>query len=286
LRGNEIPIFANVANLAQTLEVFLNAQGRAAAVDAARRRSGRWFSPELVKAAISLCKDGSLWEGLEKDDLSAEVLSLEPMDRRLTADDATIDDICVAFAEIIDAKTPFTYQHSSGVADAAVDIGRWFGMGDRDIKRLRRAGLLHDIGKLGVSNAILEKPGKLTADEFAAVREHPYQTYEILRRIPAFADFSYDAAAHHERLNGKGYWRGLTSDDLSLFARILAVADVFDALRAKRPYRDALPLEKVFSMMREDTPHALDATCLNALMESNQGSEGMQSTQTPVAIAN
>jgi putative nucleotidyltransferase with HDIG domain len=286
LRGNEIPIFANVANLAQTLEVFLNAQGRAAAVDAARRRSGRWFSPELVKAAISLCKDGSLWEGLEKDDLSTEVLSLEPMDRRLIADDATIDDICVAFAEIIDAKTPFTYQHSSGVADAAVDIGRWFGMGDRDIKRLRRAGLLHDIGKLGVSNAILEKPGKLTADEFAAVREHPYQTYEILRRIPAFADFSYDAAAHHERLNGKGYWRGLTSDDLSLFARILAVADVFDALRAKRPYRDALPLEKVFSMMREDTPHALDVTCLNALMESNQGAEGMQSTQTPVAIAN
>ena len=213
------------------------------------------------------------------------MLSLEPVDRRLTADDKTIDDICVAFAEIIDAKTPFTYQHSNGVADAAVDIGRSFGMGDGDIKKLRRAGLLHDIGKLGVSNAILEKPGKLTADEFAAVREHPYQTYEILRRVPAFADFSYDAAAHHERLNGKGYWQGLTSDQLSLPARILAVADVFDALRAKRPDRDALPLEKVFSMMREDTPHSLDVSCLKALMES-KCCESPQSAPTPVTVTN
>jgi HD-GYP domain-containing protein (c-di-GMP phosphodiesterase class II) len=103
--------------------------------------------------------------------------------------------------------------------------------------------LLHDIGKLGVSNSILEKPGKLTSEEFESVRKHPYFSYEILRRVPAFADFSYDAAAHHERLDGKGYWRGLGADQLSLHARILAVADVFDALRAKRPYRDALPLE-------------------------------------------
>lgn len=266
LRHGEIPIFSNIANLAQTLEVFLRARGKRDAIDAARRRS--WFGPSLVKAAISLSKGGRLWEDLEKDDLHSEVLAMEPTDRRLTADDETVDRICVAFAEIIDAKTPFTYQHSTGVADAAVDIGGFFGFGEQDLKRLRRAGLLHDIGKLGVSNAILEKPGKLTAEEFDAVRRHPYFSYEILRRVPAFADFSYDAAAHHERLNGKGYWRGLNAEELSLHARILAVADVFDALRAKRPYRDALPLEKVFSIMLEDTPHALDSTCLEALMES------------------
>lgn len=285
LRAGEIPLFANLANLAQTLEVFLSVHGRKEAIDAARRRSGRWFSPGLVKAAISLCKDGRLWEGLEKEDLSVEVLSLEPADRRLTADDRTVDNICVAFAEIIDAKTPFTYQHSNGVADAAVDIGRWFGMGENDLKRLRRAGLLHDIGKLGVSNAILEKPGKLTADEFASVRQHPYHSYEILRRVPAFADFSYDAAAHHERLDGKGYWRGLTADHLSTSARILAVADVFDALRAKRPYRDALPLEKVFSIMREDAPHALDWPCLDALMESKSFESTLPTLPTSSAAA-
>jgi HD-GYP domain-containing protein (c-di-GMP phosphodiesterase class II) len=275
LRQGEISIFSNIANLAQTLEVFLRARGKRDALDAARRRSGRWFSPGLVKATISLCKSGKLWEDLEPDDLHAKVLAMEPADRPLTADDDTIDSICVAFAEIIDAKTPFTYQHSNGVADAAVGIGCHFGFGDQDLKRLRRAGLLHDIGKLGVSNSILEKPGKLTPEEFESVRKHPYFSYEILRRVPAFADFSYDAAAHHERLDGKGYWRGLGTDQLSLHARILAVADVFDALRAKRPYRDALPLEKVFSIMREDTPHALDSACLEALMEAKADTQSL-----------
>lgn len=268
LRGSEIPLFANIANLAQTLEVFYRARGRKDAVEAIRRRSGRWFDPELVKSAIALCKDGRLWEGLDKEDLREEALALEPADRILTANEQTVDAICLAFAEIIDAKTPFTYQHSNGVADAAVKIGERLGMSAPEVKNLRRAGLLHDIGKLGVSNTILEKPGKLTGEEFEQVRLHPYHTFEILKRVPAFADFSGDAAAHHERLDGKGYWLGLTRDQLSLTARILAVADVFDALRAKRPYRDALPLEKVFSIMQKDAPHALDWPCLDALMEA------------------
>jgi HD-GYP domain-containing protein (c-di-GMP phosphodiesterase class II) len=284
LRRAEIPLAANIANLAQTLEVFLEERGAQVAMEAAKRRSGQWFSPTLVSAAMSLGKNGKLWEGLDKEDLGMEVMSLEPVDGRLTADDATVDDICLAFAEIIDAKTPFTYQHSNGVAGAAVEIGRWFAMSEPEMKKLRRAGLLHDIGKLGVSNAILEKPGKLTDEEFMEVREHPFHTYEILRRIPAFADFCFDASAHHERLDGRGYWRGLASNELSLTARILAVADVFDALRAKRPYRDALPLEKVFSIMRNDAPHALDAACLAALMESKKELQGAQ-TASPVQPA-
>ncbi len=281
LRQSEIPIFSNIANLAQTLEVFFRARGKKDALEAARRRSGHWFSPGLVRAALSLAKTGTLWHGLEKEDLSSEVMAMEPADRRLTADEDTVDRICMAFAEIIDAKTPFTYQHSNGVADAAVDIGRHFGFADEDIRRLRRAGLLHDIGKLGISNAILEKPGKLTQEEFESVRKHPYYSYEILRRIPAFADFSFDAAAHHERLDGKGYWQGLKADQLSVSARILAVADVFDALSAKRPYRDALPLEKVFSIMREDTPHALDLNCLDALLEATRSARSIPQFPTP-----
>jgi HD-GYP domain-containing protein (c-di-GMP phosphodiesterase class II) len=189
LRHGEIPVFSNIANLAQTLKVFLRSQGRKAALEAARRRAGRWFSPGLVKAAISLCKSGRLWEDLDKEDLHTEVLAMEPADRRLTADDKTVDSICMAFAEIIDAKTPFTYQHSNGVADAAVEIGRRFGFGEKNLSRLRRAGLLHDIGKLGVSNSILEKPGKLSAEEMEAVRKHPFYSYEILRRVPAFDGF-------------------------------------------------------------------------------------------------
>jgi HD-GYP domain-containing protein (c-di-GMP phosphodiesterase class II) len=146
-------------------------------------------------------------------------------------------------------------------------------MKPRDIKLLRRAALLHDLGKLSVPNMVLEKPGKLTDEEWKIVKMHPYYTLEILRRIPGFEALGEEAAAHHEKLDGSGYWRGLVGEQLSTFARILAVADIFDALRAKRPYRDSLPLEKAFSIMREESPHALDLPCLEALIAAKTSSE-------------
>ncbi len=273
LRQAEIPIFARIANLAQTLDVFQSMRGREAAIDAVRRRSGRWFDPELVKAAVSLSANGVLWADLDSKDVIPKVLSMEPEERRLAADEETIDNICNAFAEIIDAKSPFTFRHSHGVADAAVEIGRCFGMKDRDLSLLRRAALLHDIGKLSVSNAILEKPGRLTAEEWKVVRDHPYYTFEVLKRIPGFEELAGEAAAHHEKLDGSGYWRGWKADQMSSFARILVVADIFDALHAQRPYRDSIPLEKVFEMLRADAPHALDLPCVEALISSKTGSK-------------
>ncbi len=271
LQEEEVPLFSRIANLSQTLEVFFAARGPHAAIHAVQQRSGRWFDPELVKAAESLCTEASLWEGLESKQLLQDVLALEPEKRRSIADEATTDNICLAFADIIDAKSPFTYQHSNGVATAALNIAGHFGMSESDKKQLWRAALLHDIGKLSVPNDILEKPGQLTNEEWQVVRDHPYYTMQILKKIPAFRSFSSDAAAHHERLDGSGYWRNLSGEQLSLPARILSVADVFDALRAKRPYRDALPLEKVFSIMREDSPRALDLPCLEALISSTYG---------------
>jgi HD-GYP domain-containing protein (c-di-GMP phosphodiesterase class II) len=263
-------MFSRIANLCQTLEVFYESRGEEEALDAVQARSGRWFDPELVAATMSLSKQGMLWMGLDSKDLLENVLVMEPEERRLVADDATVDSICLAFADIIDAKSPFTYQHSNGVADAAMDIAIHFGMNEHEKKQLRRAALMHDIGKLSVPNSILEKPGKLTDEEWQVVRDHPYYTFQILKRIPAFKSFSSDAAAHHERLDGSGYWRRLSGDNISQVARILSVADVFDALRAKRPYRDSLPLEKVFSIMRKESPKALDLPCLEALMSAVQ----------------
>ncbi len=273
LLGEEIPMFSRIANLCQTLEVFYEARGEEDALDAVQSRSGRWFDPELVAATMSLSKQGILWLGLDSKDLLENVLVMEPEDRRLIANDTTIDSICLAFADIIDAKSPFTYQHSNGVADAAMDIAIHFGMNEFEKKQLRRAALMHDIGKLSVPNSILEKPGKLTDEEWQVVRDHPYYTFQILKRVPAFKSFSSDAAAHHERLDGSGYWRRLSGDSISTVARILSVADVFDALRAKRPYRDALPLEKVFSIMREESPKALDMPCLEALVSASSDRE-------------
>ena len=272
-RKTEIPLFSRIANLAQTLDVFHTAKGPAAAIGAANKRSGRWFDPDLVKAAVSLSNTGALWSGLANEDLINKVVALEPEHRRIAATEDSIDNICVAFSEVIDAKSPFTYRHSSGVANAASEIAQWFGMDAKQIKLLRRAALLHDIGKLSVPNAILEKPGKLSSEEWGVVKAHPYYTLEILKRIPGFDRLSHDAAAHHEKLDGSGYWRGWGADQLSRYARILAVADIFDALHAKRPYRDSMPLEKVFAILREDAPRALDLPCVEALIASKTDSE-------------
>jgi putative nucleotidyltransferase with HDIG domain len=285
LRKDEIPLFSRIANLSQTLDVFFNVHGPEAALQAARKRSGRWFDPELVNAAASLANSGALWEGLNDADLVRKVATLEPEHRQVTASEDTIDNICKAFAEVIDAKSPFTYRHSHGVADAAVEIGQWFGMNPKSLKLLRRAALLHDIGKLSVPNSVLEKPAKLTSEEWTVIKAHPYYTLEILKKIPGFERLSQDAAAHHEKLDGSGYWRGWGGEQLSRFARILAVADIFDALHAKRPYRDGMPLEKVFQILRNDAPHALDLPCVEALIASKTNSEPMAFHQMEVAVA-
>jgi HD-GYP domain-containing protein (c-di-GMP phosphodiesterase class II) len=146
----------------------------------------------------------------------------------------------------------------------------WFGFDSERTKTLRRAALLHDIGKLGVSTGILEKPGKLDQAEFERVKLHPRFSYEILKEVPGFQRIADLASAHHERLDGKGYWQGLAAPDLDLDMRILTVADVFDALTAERPYRPALPLGEVFAIMDKDAETAFDPGCLEAI-KATQG---------------
>ena len=274
LRHEEIPLFSRIMNLSQTLEVFLVNRGRDAAIEVAHKRSGRWFDPELVRAAASLARHGELWSRM-LDSGSAQAiehaLTLEPEERRMVADEAMVERICDAFAEIIDAKSPFTYRHSNGVADAATAISRQLELSEEDVTFMRRASLVHDIGKLSVSNSILEKPAALDNNEWGVVKLHPYYTFEILRRIPGFAALSEVAGAHHEKLDGSGYYANLGADQLTLEMRILTVADIFDALAAKRPYRDAMPLEQVFGIMQKEAPRAIDAQCLDALMMHHAG---------------
>jgi HD-GYP domain-containing protein (c-di-GMP phosphodiesterase class II) len=135
---------------------------------------------------------------------------------------------------------------------------------------LRRAALLHDVGKLGVPTAILDKTGKLTEVEFAVIRLHPAYTQSILSMIHGFGRITDVASAHHERLDGRGYHRGVGADQLDTDMRIIAVADVFDALSANRPYRGALPLNEVFAIMERE-PGALDASLVGLLKEKYMG---------------
>ncbi len=265
LRGEEIPLLSRIMNLAQTLAVFWTIGGSIAAENVMTQRVNRWFDPELVAVARSLSATDELWQGLADENIFEIVAAIEPEAFRLSFNEERMDSLCLAFSEVIDTKSPFTYRHSQGVALAAVAIGTRMGLSETEVIMLRRAALLHDIGKLSVPNSILEKPGKLDDSEWAVVKKHPYYTLEILRRIPGFQSLSEVAAAHHERLDGKGYFRNWGADKLNMHARILAVADVYDALAAARPYRDALPAEKVFSIMGKESPHALDPDCLEAL---------------------
>jgi putative nucleotidyltransferase with HDIG domain len=278
LHGEQIPLLSRIMNLAQTVEIFYSAHGEfgaAAAYGVARKRSGRWFDPDLVKAYCSLARRKAIWTDVEN--AAWRVIEMEPCEEPLLANEARIDSICLAFADVIDAKSPFTYLHSTGVAAAAVSIARGLSMSGADVTLIRRAALLHDIGKLSVSNMILDKPDRLTTEEWDSVAKHPRYSLEVLRRISAFAELSELAGSHHERLDGSGYFRGLGAPRLSMPARILAVADVYDALAAKRPYRDALPLEKVFDIMGKEAARGLDPQCFEALHASvlvNGASEG------------
>jgi HD-GYP domain-containing protein (c-di-GMP phosphodiesterase class II) len=130
---------------------------------------------------------------------------------------------------------------------------------------LKRAALLHDIGKLGVSNSILDKPGKLDDEEWIAMRAHAALSESILQRIVAFRELAPIAGAHHERLDGKGYPRGLKGDEIALETRILTTADIFDALTAERPYRAAMPISKALSIMSDMQRSAIGAECFMAL---------------------
>ena len=280
LHGEQIPLAARILCLAQTVEAFHASGGVRAARAIAKRRRGRWFDPSLVDAFLRFCGDREFWDALQAPDVS----QWEPPDFALAGDDARLDRIAEAFARVIDAKSPFTALHSQRVAEIAEGIAVALSI-DADQRRiLRRAALLHDIGKLAISNRILDKPGKLTAEEFRAIQTHPVHTLRVLERAPCFAQLADLAANHHEKLDGSGYPRSLDADALDLPMRILAVADIYEALTAQRPYRDALPVEQALAIIDRDVPHRLDADVRRAL-EIHLGHPSAASTPIELTLS-
>ena len=265
LKGREIPLLARITSVAQTAEVFATADGPRAARDVVARRRGRWFDPEAADAFLSITPTDPLWASLVDESLTEALAALEPEGQQVLADAAALDRVAEAFADVIDAKSPFTARHSRDVARYAVAIGYGLGLAEGEVRVLRRAGLLHDIGKLGVSNAILDKPGRLTDAEFAEVRRHPLYTEHILGQVSAFEDIAPIAAAHHERLDGRGYHRGRAAEDLTVAMRTLTCADVYDALTARRPYRDPMDPDDALALMWRDAGTAFCPVALDAL---------------------
>jgi HD-GYP domain-containing protein (c-di-GMP phosphodiesterase class II) len=269
LTGESIPLLARICAVAQHLDVFASETSPENAIAVLIERSGKWFDPDLVSIAVSLHKRQTLWSYCLATDAEAQVrgavLALEP-GSSVQLGAGEIDLVCEAFSDVVDAKSPFTSRHSNGVASAADAIATTLGYSPERARMIHRAALLHDIGKLRVPNSILDKPGKLTGDEFTVVKEHPALTQEILGRIPAFREMALIAGAHHEKLDGTGYPNRLGASELSPEARIIAVADVYAALSEERPYRESLDLSQIAAIMTKDIPHKLDPECYEALL--------------------
>lgn len=264
-RGEDIPVYSRIALMAQVIDVFHTSSG----VEAARReishRSGVWFDPKVVEAFERVASRQKFWDTLRSDNLQEELYALEPAQETKTVDEDFLDDIAAAFAKVVDSKSPYTSGHSERVTLFTDMIAEKMEFSAERRRWLKRAALLHDIGKLGVSNSVLDKPGKLDPDEWAAVQMHAAYSEQILSRITAFRDLAPIAAAHHERLDGKGYPRGLKDDQIVLETRIITAADIFDALTADRPYRKAMPVSKALAIMAEMVGTQIDAKCFAAL---------------------
>ncbi len=269
LAGSAIPLYARIALLAQVTDVFHTAGGPQAALDELRLRRGTWLDPELVDALCAVADD-AFWQTLQSPNIDTRVLALEPAGHSVPLDDDYLDDIATAFGQIVDSKSPYTSGHSARVALYVDLMAETMGMDPARRRWLKRGALLHDIGKLGVSNSVLDKPGKLDADEWTAVQDHARYTEAILCRIGAFEELARISGAHHERLDGKGYPRGLSGDQISLETRLITCADIFDAITAARPYRGAIPVPQALDMMAENLGTAIDPDCFEVLKSTLQ----------------
>ncbi len=266
LKGHEIPLLGRICCLAQTAEVLVAHYGADQAMKIVRQRRKKWFDPDLVDALLSVRKDRAFWASLTSADTDRLLRDLEPEDYIRTADEKMIDRIAEGFARVIDAKSPWTYRHSEGVAALSVRIAETLGWNEERCHELWRAGLLHDIGKLAISNRILDKPGKLTPEEFELIKTHTIHSLKILQRVSCFHPFADYTSAHHERLDGKGYHRGLKGDQIWPETRVLTVADICEALSASRPYRPGMPIDQIMNILRKDAGIGLCPVVIEAMI--------------------
>ncbi|MEK6398372.1 MAG: HD domain-containing phosphohydrolase [Terriglobus sp.] len=265
LKRDEIPLISQICSISQTLESLETILGRDGAVRIVEQRSNKWFDPGIVAAVVTMHESGSLWSGVDDVNPMREVLARDPAPERMACDYEAFENICSAFADMIDAKSHYTFMHSQNVAVLTEAIAREMKLTEEQITDLRRAALLHDIGMLGIPNSILDKEGPLTEQQWITMRQHPLHSHELLSKVRGFDTIARMARDHHERLDGSGYPQGLQAEQIDLPTRILSVADVYDAICSPRAYRPNLEPDTLLQIMDLLTPHQLDADCVAAL---------------------
>ncbi len=226
------------------------------------------YAEDAIDAFMEVSKEPMFWDRMEdKESPMREIIGTGFHDQYIPQDQLL--DFSRFFSQIIDFRSRHTATHSQGVAETAVQLAKLAGMSERDQRRMRLAGNLHDIGKLAVPVRLLDKPAKLEPEEYSTMQNHASVCENVLRSVPGLENISDWACQHHERLNGKGYPHGLDETNLSKGSRILAVADVYTAISEDRPYRDGMPPKKVHSVLDSMVDSGyLDGNIVNLLMDN------------------
>jgi HD-GYP domain-containing protein (c-di-GMP phosphodiesterase class II) len=262
-RGVEIPLATRVVQLAETCEVHLRTRGVSGALNMARERSGKQFDPSLVEA-LTRCR-GRL-EALPDQDVWARALEQAP-DANLMLHDGDLDSLLGAIGDFADLKCPFTVGHSRAVAELAAAAATRIGLASVEVEVVRRAGLVHDLGRMGIANSVWEKSASLSESDRERIRLYPYLTGRILNRVRGLEAVASVAEAHRERLDGSGYPRGVGGSALPMTQRILAAADSYRGSLEHRPHRPAMvPTQAAIRLREEVDDGRLDAVAVDAVL--------------------
>jgi HD-GYP domain-containing protein (c-di-GMP phosphodiesterase class II) len=262
--GEDIPVEMRVVHVADVAEVFLRQHGLDGAVGMARQRSGTQFDPAVAdafaRAAPNLVRDlpvGDAWRAALD----------EAPDRDVTLSAHELDELLVAIADFVDLRSPYRLGHSRRVADLASSAALQYGLPEEEATLVRRAGWVHDVGRLGVSSGVWTKPQPLTSTERERVYLYPHLTQRIVSRVPGLQPVAALAGLHRERLDGSGYPKGVDGSFLSVSARILAVADAYQSLTERRGFRGALSDSSAARRLREAANSgSLDAAAVEAVL--------------------
>lgn len=273
VNGLSVPAESHLIHLADRIAVLLPEQGQIIGqtkriTEYINRYSGTWFKPDCVAGFNSLADKEYFWLDAAGDNPTqtlSSIIGMSPVE----LDIDVFLGLAKVFSHIIDFRSLFTATHSSGVAATAESLAGLAGFSEKECQLMRIAGYLHDLGKLAIPAEILEKPGKLTPQEWDIMRTHTYHGFRTLQTIPELETVNIWGSLHHERMDGSGYPFHLTAKDLPLGSRIMAVADVFAALTENRPYRPGMTPEKAYEIIdRMSLTGALDSNVV-ALLKLN-----------------
>jgi len=261
-KGEAIPLGAQIIRLSDTVVSMLSDRSYRKAltleevVVLLKKDSGQQFNPLLVDCFLKIYAADKIsieYNPQEWDSLFEEIASGEEL-----ANQNLIDDLLELFSDIIDAKNPYTAQHSIRVSGYAAKLAQALKLPSREIELCKIAGLLHDAGKVGVDGEILNKPERLSEDEFKAIQAHPEMSYQIINSITGLEEVALYSRYHHERFDGRGYPLGLKGEEIPLISRIIAVADTYDAMTSNRPYRRGVSRDAAIQEIKQCQGSQLD----------------------------